>query len=167
MAEDITIKPLLALRGMMVLPGMIINLDIGRDKSMNAVETVMNNDRMILLVTQKDASVTDITADDLYKFGVLAEVKQELRLPNGALRILVEGLERVEIIEVRDADQPKSYFTGEARIIRREHKEDAETAALRRLLIEAFEQWILLTKKSMPKCCRLSIPSLTAAGWPI
>lgn len=147
MAEDITIKPLLALRGMMVLPGMIINLDIGRDKSMNAVETVMNNDRMILLVTQKDASVTDITADDLYKFGVLAEVKQELRLPNGALRILVEGLERVEIIEVRDADQPKSYFTGEARIIRREHKEDAETAALRRLLIEAFEQWILLTKK--------------------
>ncbi len=147
MAEDITIKPLLALRGMMVLPGMIINLDIGRDKSMNAVETVMNNDRMILLVTQKDASVTDITADDLYKFGVLAEVKQELRLPNGALRILVEGLERVEIIEVRDADQPKSYFTGEARIIRREHQEDAETAALRRLLIEAFEQWILLTKK--------------------
>lgn len=147
MEENITIKPLLALRGMMVLPGMIINLDIGRDKSMNAVETVMNNDRMILLVTQKDASVTDITADDLYKFGVLAEVKQELRLPNGAIRILVEGLERVEILEVRDADQPKSYFTGEARIIRRQHEEDAETAALRRLLIEAFEQWILLTKK--------------------
>ncbi|MBQ5600614.1 MAG: LON peptidase substrate-binding domain-containing protein, partial [Phascolarctobacterium sp.] len=99
--------PLLALRGMMVFPGMIINLDVGREKSIAAVEAAMEGDRRLLLVTQKDAALTDVQPEDLYKFGALAEVKQLLKLPNGAIRILVEGLERVEYVSITDSATEK------------------------------------------------------------
>lgn len=83
---------LLPLRGTIVFPGMIINLDVGRDRSIRAVETAMNTTKRILLVTQKSVEAGDPKAKDLYNFGVIAEIKQMLKLPNGAMRILVEGL---------------------------------------------------------------------------
>ncbi|MBQ5348525.1 MAG: LON peptidase substrate-binding domain-containing protein, partial [Phascolarctobacterium sp.] len=139
--------PLLALRGMMVFPGMIINLDVGREKSIAAVEAAMEGDRRLLLVTQKDAALTDVQPEDLYKFGALAEVKQLLKLPNGAIRILVEGLERVEYVSITDSATEKVYFTGHARILEPVLGYEVEVEALRRMLIEAFEQWVLVTKK--------------------
>ncbi len=147
MAEEIMTLPLLALRGMMVFPGMIINLDVGREKSIAAVEYAMQNDRRLLLVTQKDAAVTDVQPEDLYKFGSLAEVKQLLKLPNGAIRILVEGLERVEYVSITDSATEKVFFTGHYRVLQTAIADDAEVEALRRMLIEAFEQWVLVTKK--------------------
>lgn len=140
------IKPLLALRGLMVFPGMIINIDVGRERSMNAIKAVMQNDKQILLVTQKDPSKAEIGLEDLYKVGVLANVKQQLTLPNGALRVLVEGLERVKLDRVEDVKNPAS-FIGYGEILDCHEEITPESEALRRLLIESFEQWVLVTKK--------------------
>ena len=124
---------------------MIINLDVGRDRSIKAVETAMATTKRILLVTQKAAEEADPTAQDLYGFGVVAEIKQMLKMPNGAMRILVEGLYRVEVISVID----EVGMNLEAHV---EVKEDTdnrgnEVEALKRMLVETFEQWVLASKK--------------------
>lgn len=148
MSENIITKPLLALRGMMVFPGMVSNLDIGREKSLNALEAA--EDKLIILVTQRDPEVTDITVDDMYPFGVLAKIRQETKLPNGALRVLVEGLERVQLTMVTNSNQPKNYFVGQGTLVEPAFEADAETEALRRLLLESFEQWMVQNKKVNP-----------------
>ncbi|MDO4177982.1 MAG: endopeptidase La [Phascolarctobacterium sp.] len=140
------VKPLLALRGLMVFPGMIINIDVGRERSMNAIKAVMKNDKQILLVTQKDPNKADIGVEDLYQVGILANVKQQLTLPNGALRVLVEGIERVKLTRVDDIKSPAS-FIGYGEILDCHENISPEGEALRRLLIESFEQWVLVTKK--------------------
>ena len=150
MAENIITKPLLALRGMMVFPGMVSNLDIGREKSLNALDAAMAGDNLIILVTQKDPEITDVTVDDMYPFGVLAHIRQETKLPNGALRVLVEGLERVQLTMVTDNPESKSYFIGEGTLVDGAAEVDAETEALRRLLLESFEQWMVQNKKVNP-----------------
>ena len=143
--------PLLPLRGIIVFPGMIINLDVGRERSIKSVETAMNTTKQILLVTQRSAEDADPTAKSLYTFGVIAEVKQMLKLPNGAMRILVEGLERVEVISVVDAVgmNLEAYVEKRPDII----DNSAEVEALRRMMEQTFEQWVVATKKSIPKCC--------------
>lgn len=148
MSENIITKPLLALRGMMVFPGMISNLDIGREKSLNALEAA--EDKLIILVTQKDPEITDVTVEDLYPFGVLAKIRQETKMPNGALRVLVEGLERVQITMVTNNTEPKCFFVGQGTIIDDTCEADSETEALRRLLLESFEQWMVQNKKVNP-----------------
>lgn len=137
--------PLLPLRGVIVFPGMIINLDVGRERSIKAVETAMNTTKRILLITQKSAEEADPTAKSLYNYGVVAEVKQLLKLPNGAMRILVEGLSRVEVISVVDA----VGLNLEAYVAEKEDINDNsnEVEALRRMLVETFEQWVLSSKK--------------------
>lgn len=126
-------------------PGMIINLDVGRDRSIRAVESAMNMGKRILLVTQRSAEENDPTAKSLYNFGVIAEIKQMLKLPNGAMRILVEGLTRVEVISVVDA----VGMNLEAYVAEREDVNDHsnEVEALKRMLVETFEQWVLASKK--------------------
>ena len=91
------LMPLLALRGIIVFPGMTVNLDVGRDKSINAVNAAMQLDKKILLVTQRDAETADPKREELYNYGVVAEIKQLLKLPSGAIRILIQGLERAEL----------------------------------------------------------------------
>ena len=137
--------PLLPLRGILVFPGMIINLDVGRDRSIRAVESAMNMGKRILLVTQRSAEENDPTAKSLYIFGGIAEIKQLLKLPNGAMRILVEGLTRVEVISVVDA----VGMNLEAYVAEREDVNDHsnEVEALKRMLVETFEQWVLASKK--------------------
>ena len=137
--------PLLPLRGIIVFPGMIINLDVGRERSIKSVETAMNTTKQILLVTQRSAEDADPTAKSLYTFGVIAEVKQMLKLPNGAMRILVEGLERVEVISVVDAVgmNLEAYVEKRPDII----DNSAEVEALRRMMEQTFEQWVVATKK--------------------
>lgn len=150
MAENIITKPLLALRGMMVFPGMVSNLDIGREKSINALDAAMAEDKLIILVTQKDPEITDVTVDDMYPFGVLAQVRQQTKLPNGALRVLVEGLERVQLTMVTNSTQPNNYFIGQGIVVDGVAVVDTETEALRRLLLEAFEKWMVQSKKVNP-----------------
>lgn len=124
---------------------MIINLDVGRERSIKSVETAMNTTKQILLVTQRSAEDADPTAKSLYTFGVIAEVKQMLKLPNGAMRILVEGLERVEVISVVDAVgmNLEAYVEKRPDII----DNSAEVEALRRMMEQTFEQWVVATKK--------------------
>ncbi len=143
MSTKVIKKPLLPLRGTIVFPGMVTNLDVGRDKSIAAIDAAMLEDRMILLAAQKDARKSEITAEDVYEYGVLAEIKQQLTLPNGAKRILVEGLERVRLTSVRTEGE----FVAEAELLQGEAIFDKDVEALRRLTIESFEKWILLTKK--------------------
>lgn len=148
MSDNIITLPLLPLRGMLVFPGMLVNLDIGREKSIRAVENAAAAEgKKLLLSTQKDALLTDIGPQDLYDCGVLAEIKQLLKLPNGVVRILVEGLERVRLEKITVTEGESSQFIADGEIIRSEVTVDAEVEALRRMLIDTFENWVLLTKK--------------------
>lgn len=151
MANLIITKPLLALRGVLIFPGMIANLDVGREKSIAAIDAAEGTDKQIILVGQKQPEQENVAADDLYEWGVLANIKQRLQLPNGAVRLLVEGLERVHVlnaVEVHENEQ--DFFVGEVEVVPADDAVDAEAEGLRRLLLDAFEQWVLLTKKVNP-----------------
>lgn len=151
MANLIITKPLLALRGVLIFPGMIANLDVGREKSIAAIDAAEATDKQIILVGQKQPEQENVAADDLYEWGVLANIKQRLQLPNGAVRLLVEGLERVHVlnaVEVHENEQ--DFFVGEVEVVPADDAVDAEAEGLRRLLLDAFEQWVLITKKVNP-----------------
>lgn len=137
--------PMLPLRGMIVFPGMIINLDVGRERSIKAVETAMNTTKKIFLVTQKSAETMDPSAKDLYTYGLVAEIKQMLKLPNGAMRVLVEGLTRGSIITIEDI--PGSNFECIIDTLSDENDNSNEVEALKRMLVETFEKWVLASKK--------------------
>ncbi len=148
MAETLLTKPLLPLRGLVILPGMLVNVDVGRDKSMAAVKAAMDDDKRIFLAAQRDASRADVSAADLHDWGVLAEIKQQLSLPSGAVRLLVEGLERVRLADVTEIRLDNSdYFVGQGAVVPSAAGDATEAEALRRLLLDAFEKWVLLTKK--------------------
>ena len=105
MANLIITKPLLALRGVLIFPGMIANLDVGREKSIAAIDAAEATDKQIILVGQKQPEQENVAADDLYEWGVLANIKQKLQLPNGAVRLLVEGLERVHVLNAAEVHE--------------------------------------------------------------
>src|SRR5690554_1683771 len=89
--------PLLPLRGLLVFPSMVLHLDVGRKKSVQALEKVMLEDHEILLATQKEISIDEPNEDDIFRIGTLAKIKQMLKLPNGTIRVLVEGISRAKI----------------------------------------------------------------------
>ncbi len=151
MANLIITKPLLALRGVLIFPGMIANLDVGREKSIAAIDAAEATDKQIILVGQKQPEQENVAADDLYEWGVLANIKQRLQLPNGAVRLLVEGLERVHVLNAAEVNEnEQDFFVGEVEVVPADDAVDAEAEGLRRLLLDAFEQWVLLTKKVNP-----------------
>ncbi len=158
------LMPLLALRGIIVFPGMTVNLDVGRDKSINAVNAAMELDKKLLLVTQKDAETPDPKREDLYSFGVVAEIKQLLKLPSGAVRILIQGLGRVQVTSVIDAPFKDTYLEGFAQPVESvEPEENAETEAMRRVLLQSFEKW-LVTGKKVTTEVMLNFKNITTAG---
>lgn len=164
MANSIITRPLLPLRGVLILPGMIANLDIGRDKSIAAVEAALNTDKQIILVGQRDAEQENVTTADLFDWGVLATVKQELRLPNGALRLLIEGVTRVRLVDIADINHEGSeFFVAQAELLPEADEADNEAESLRRLLLEAFERWVSVTKKVKPEAVQ-SLNSETNAS---
>ena len=93
--------PAVALRGACVLPGMIAHFDISREKSKQAVNNAMMGDQYIFLVTQKDLDVEDPGIDDIYGIGTISQVKQVVKLPKGMVRILIEGIERAEVVSLQ------------------------------------------------------------------
>ncbi|MBP3038254.1 endopeptidase La [Bacillaceae bacterium Marseille-Q3522] len=139
-----TIVPLLPLRGLLVYPTMVLHLDVGRDKSIEALEKAMVDDHMIFLTAQKETETAEPSVDDLYKMGTLTRVKQMLKLPNGTIRVLVEGIKRAEILEVLENDP---YFLVKAAILEDEASEDAEEQALMRTMLSYFDQYIKISKK--------------------
>ena len=108
------IVPLLPLRGLVVFPTTVLHLDVGRDKSVQALERAMMNENYIFLSAQKEVSIDEPTEEEIYKMGTLAHVKQMLKLPNGTIRVLVEGLHRGKIEQFIDNDQ---YYDVEIQVI--------------------------------------------------
>ena len=144
MNESISVNhPVLPLRDIVVFPHMIVRLFVGREKSVRALEEVMKDDKEILLVSQKDASEDDPSAETIYMTGVLANVLQILKLPDGAVKILVEGKSRVQIEEFVPND---NYFQAKAKILADTFKNPDETEALRRSVSEDFERYAKLNK---------------------
>lgn len=158
------LMPLLALRGIIVFPGMTVNLDVGRDKSINAVNAAMQLEKKILLVTQRDAETADPKREELYNYGVVAEIKQLLKLPSGAIRILIQGLERAELTSLIDAPFKDTYLEGFAMPVASiEPEENSETEAMRRVLLQSFEKW-LVTGKKVTTEVMLNFKNITTAG---
>ncbi len=138
------IVPLLPLRGLLVYPTMVLHLDVGREKSVQALEKAMVDNHLIFLTTQKDLSVDVPVEEDLYKIGTLTKVKQMLKLPNGTIRVLIEGLKRAEIVEF--LDEP-DYFHVKLQTHEDDPAVDSEDQALMRTMLEYFEQYIKISKK--------------------
>ena len=144
MKEAISINhPVLPLRDIVVFPHMIVRLFVGREKSVRALEEVMNDDKEILLVSQMDASEDEPSIDTIYKTGVLANVLQILKLPDGAVKILVEGKSRVEIEEFVPNE---SFFQARANVVVETCQKVDEAEALRRSVSEDFERYAKLNK---------------------
>lgn len=138
------IVPLLPLRGLLVYPTMVLHLDVGRDKSVQALERAMVEDHLVFLVTQKDMAVDDPKEEDLYRVGTLAKIKQMLKLPNGTIRVLVEGLNRAKIVSFAENDE---VYVVNIESYSEKHEADAEDKAFMRTLLEYFDQYIKLSKK--------------------
>ena len=139
-----TIVPLLPLRGLLVYPTMVLHLDVGRDKSVQALEKAMVEDHLIFLTMQKDMDIDEPEEEDLYKMGTLTKVKQMLKLPNGTIRVLVEGIQRAELEELIEEE---SYFAARLRMYEEENTKDVEDEALMRTMLQYFEQYIKISKK--------------------
>ncbi|HOP74744.1 MAG TPA: endopeptidase La [Bacillota bacterium] len=140
--------PLLPLRGMIVFPYMVVPLDVGREKSINALEAAMVNERLIVLAAQRQAKVNEPNQDDIYSVGTVAEIKQLLKLPDGTIRVLVEGLYRVRIVEYLQFDP---YYSVRLAEVEETNEKDSEIEALVRSTLFHFEQYTKLNKKSPPE----------------
>lgn len=138
------IVPLLPLRGLLVYPTMVLHLDVGRDKSVQALEKAMMEDHIIFLTTQKEIAIDEPKKEDIYEIGTLTKIKQMLKLPNGTIRVLVEGLERGEIQRFVEDDE---YYSVEVSIYKDPEEKSVEEEALMRTMLEYFEQYIKLSKK--------------------
>lgn len=139
------IVPLLPLRGLIVYPTMVLHLDVGREKSIQALEKAMVDDHQIFLTTQKETSTAEPGEEDVYKVGTLTKVKQMLKLPNGTIRVLVEGLKRAEVVSFINED---TYMAAELKIYDDSAEKDAEHQALMRTLLDSFQKYIKMTKKN-------------------
>ncbi len=147
--DSITTVPVLPLRDVVVYPHMVIPLFVGREKSIKALEAAMEADKKILLLAQKSADVDDPAEDDLYRQGTVATILQMLKLPDGTVKVLVEGLHRAQLVGLNLADV---YFT--ARVLvpeMKDYADDREVEVLARSVMSQFEQYVKLNKKVPPE----------------
>lgn len=139
------IVPLLPLRGVLVYPTMVLHLDVGRDKSIQALEQAAMDENIIFLAMQKEMNIDDPKEDDIYSVGTVAKVKQMLKLPNGTLRVLVEGLHRAEVVEFIEEE---NVVQVSIKTVTEEVEADLEEKALMRTLLEHFEQYIKVSNET-------------------
>jgi ATP-dependent Lon protease len=140
--------PVLPLRDIVVFPHMIVPLFVGREKSIKALEEVMRSDTFILLATQKNASDDDPATDSIFGVGTLASVLQLLKLPDGTVKVLVEGAARAQVKRYTDREE---YFEAEAEVIADSSGEQVEAEALARSVVNEFEGYVKLNKKVSPE----------------
>ncbi|NQX45852.1 endopeptidase La [Paenibacillus tritici] len=140
--------PLLPLRGLLVYPSMVLHLDVGREKSVRALEKAMVEDNLILLCSQSEVNIEEPGQEDIFRVGTVANVRQMLKLPNGTIRVLVEGVERAEIIHYTDNEE---YYEVMARELPEQEDVDQESDALMRSVLSQFEHYITLSKKVTPE----------------
>ncbi|MCQ4088189.1 endopeptidase La [Saccharibacillus sp. JS10] len=141
--------PLLPLRGLLVYPSMVLHLDVGRERSVKALEKAMADDDLVLLCSQSEVNIEEPTPDDIFRIGTVAKVRQMLKLPNGTIRVLVEGLERAEILTY--VEESTEFYEVYARELTEPTTEDSEVNALMRTVLTQFEQYINLSKKVTPE----------------
>ena len=153
--------PLLPLRGLMVFPYMVIHFDVGREKSIAALEEAMLSDQLIFLTSQKDAKIDEPDKDELYKIGTISKIRQLLKLPGDTIRVLVEGLHRAKVLEYLDEEK---YFEV---VVEEQLDEvlnpDVELEALMRTVVSNFDKYSKLSKKVTPETL-LSIVSVEEPG---
>lgn len=156
------ILPLLPLRGLLVFPYMVLHFDVGRDKSIGALEHSMVENQLILLATQKDAKIDFPAPKDIYKTGTVAKIKQLLKLPGDTIRVLVEGINRAQIIRYIETEP---FFKVEVVEIEEsgEMEKDSEIEALMRTVVSQFEEYIKLSKKISPEIM-ISINAIDEPG---
>jgi len=160
LANGERVIPLLPLRGLLVFPYMVIHLDVGREKSVSAIDEAMLHDRELFLVTQREAQTDEPREDDIYQVGTIAEIKQLLKLPGGTLRVLVEGLRRARI---------KRYISTEPFIqvvveeFEESYEKTPEIEALMRAVVNQFEEYVKTGKKIPPETA-VSIVSIDDPG---
>src|ERR1041385_8154232 len=133
---EVRAYPVLPLRDIVVFPHMIVPLFVGREKSIRALEEVMRNDTFILLATQKNASDDDPATDSIYEVGTLASVLQLLKLPDGTVKVLVEGAERAKVQRYTDRSE---YYEADAVVLADSSGEQVEAEALTRSVVTEFE----------------------------
>ncbi len=148
MSSEHTVYPVLPLRDIVVFPHMIVPLFVGREKSVKALEDVMQDDRQILLVAQKNAAQDEPAPKDIFAVGTVATVLQLLKLPDGTVKVLVEGGHRARILNYT---QEEAFFAAEAQIIEEQPGEQRELEALARSVVGQFEQYSKLNKKIPPE----------------
>ncbi len=154
--------PLLPLRDVVVFPHMVIPLFVGRAKSIKALELAMEGDRRIMLVAQKAASKDEPAAEDMFEVGCVSTILQMLKLPDGTVKVLVEGQQRAHVKQVEDKE---SHFTAVVAPVEPEDgaHEQSEIEALRRAVTQQFDQYVKLNKK-IPQEILTSIASIDDAG---
>ncbi len=148
-SNEKAVVPVLPLRDVVVYPHMVIPLFVGREKSIRALEAAMDDDKRILLVAQKSAEVDDPQVEDIHEIGTLSTILQLLKLPDGTVKVLVEGAERASVVEFQTTDE---FFS--AQIEARgssEHKGEREVDVLMRSLLTLFDQYVKLNKKVPPE----------------
>lgn len=141
--------PLLPLRGLLVYPSMVLHLDVGRERSVKALEKAMVDDHLILLCSQSEVNIEEPAQDDIFRIGTVAKVRQMLKLPNGTIRVLVEGLERAEVLDY--IEDNTEFYEVYARELPEPDSEDPEIDALMRTVLTQFEHYINLSKKVTPE----------------
>jgi ATP-dependent Lon protease len=152
--------PLLPLRDVVVFPHMVIPLFVGRPKSIKALEAAMEAGKSIVLVAQKSAAKDDPAPEDLYEIGSIANILQMLKLPDGTVKVLVEGSQRARISEVIDL---KTHFAVGITPLPPDNATDHETEAMRRTMIQQFDQYVKLNKKIPPEILT-SLAGIDEAG---
>ncbi|GAA4338843.1 endopeptidase La [Pigmentiphaga soli] len=140
--------PLLPLRDVVVFPHMVIPLFVGRPKSIKALEAAMEAGKSIMLVAQKSAAKDEPSADDIYEIGCVASILQMLKLPDGTVKVLVEGSQRARITRIDDLG---AHFACQLTPIDPDRGQGAETEALRRAIVSQFDQYVKLNKKIPPE----------------
>lgn len=140
--------PLLPLRDVVVFPHMVIPLFVGRPKSIKALEAAMEQGKSIMLAAQRAAAKDEPSADDIYEIGCIANILQMLKLPDGTVKVLVEGAQRARIHQIQESE---SHFTADVSPVAVEEADDSEVEAMRRAIVQQFDQYVKLNKKIPPE----------------
>jgi ATP-dependent Lon protease len=162
--------PVLPLRDIVVFPHMIVPLFVGREKSIKALEEVMRSDTFILLATQKNASDDDPATDAIFEVGTLASVLQLLKLPDGTVKVLVEGATRAKVLKYTDRND---YYEADASAFVDDSGDRVEAEAMARSVVTEFENYVKLNKKVSPEVVGViqqiedyaSSPTLSPRTW--
>ena len=153
--------PLVSLRDVVVFPRMTVNLDIGRKESVAAVRKAMDTDRYLAMIMQKDPAVESPAPGDLYTIGTVVKIKQMLQLPGGIIRILAEGISRVEALSV---EKEKGCLFATVQDVPDVPGDHVETEAYRRVILRGFFEWLNATKQNLPDELMDQLKAIEAPG---